>query len=69
MAHQTQLKQFGMRIGLAFQIADDVLDLTEIAEKTGKDARERFGQSSSDIAAHPSPETGFRVPSKNGCVT
>jgi octaprenyl-diphosphate synthase len=35
---QTQLKQFGMRIGLAFQIADDVLDLTETAEKTGKDA-------------------------------
>ena len=45
MAHQTQLKQFGMRIGLAFQIADDVLDLTETAEKTGKDA-------SNDLANH-----------------
>ena len=38
IAHQTQLKQFGMRIGLAFQIADDVLDLTGTTEKTGKDA-------------------------------
>ena len=38
IAQQTQLKQFGMRIGLAFQIADDVLDLTEATETTGKDA-------------------------------
>lgn len=38
IAQQTQLKQFGMRIGLAFQIADDVLDLTLATEKTGKDA-------------------------------
>ena len=45
LAHQTQLKQFGMRIGLAFQIADDVLDLTETAEKTGKDA-------SNDLSNH-----------------
>lgn len=35
---QTRLKQFGNRIGLAFQIADDILDLTETSEKTGKDA-------------------------------
>jgi octaprenyl-diphosphate synthase len=45
LANQTQLKQFGMRVGLAFQIADDVLDLTETAEKTGKD-------SSNDLANH-----------------
>jgi len=45
IAHQTQLKQFGMRIGLAFQIADDVLDLTETTEKTGKDA-------SNDLSNH-----------------
>ena len=38
MAHQTQMKQFGIRIGLAFQIADDVLDLTATADTTGKDA-------------------------------
>ena len=37
LRQQTQLKQFGFRLGLAFQIADDVLDLTESAEKTGKD--------------------------------
>ncbi len=38
MAHQTHMKQFGIRIGLAFQIADDVLDLTATADTTGKDA-------------------------------
>ena len=38
VVQQTQLKQFGMRIGLAFQIADDILDLTETCEKTGKDS-------------------------------
>ena len=38
IAQQSQLKQFGMRIGLAFQIADDVMDLTQSTEKTGKDA-------------------------------
>lgn len=36
-AHQSQLRQFGMRLGLAFQIADDLLDLTESQEMTGKD--------------------------------
>jgi octaprenyl-diphosphate synthase len=35
---QTQLKQFGSRIGMAFQIADDILDLTETSDTTGKDA-------------------------------
>ena len=45
MVHQKQLKQFGMRIGLAFQIADDMLDLTETSEKTGKDA-------SNDLSNH-----------------
>ncbi len=38
IAHQTKLKQFGMRLGLAFQIADDILDLTETCERTGKDS-------------------------------
>jgi octaprenyl-diphosphate synthase len=35
---QSQLSQFGSRLGIAFQIADDVLDLTETAESTGKDS-------------------------------
>ncbi|MFN9721420.1 MAG: polyprenyl synthetase family protein [Planctomycetota bacterium] len=35
---QQQLRLFGARLGIAFQIADDVLDLTESTEKTGKDA-------------------------------
>ena len=35
VSNQSRLKIFGNRIGLAFQIADDVLDLTE---STGKDA-------------------------------
>jgi geranylgeranyl diphosphate synthase type II len=30
------LEQFGYKIGLAFQIQDDVLDLTSTAEKLGK---------------------------------
>jgi len=37
-ALQNQLSQFGSRLGIAFQIADDVLDLTETAESTGKDS-------------------------------
>ena len=37
IAQQVQLRQFGMRLGLAFQIADDVIDLTESCELTGKD--------------------------------
>lgn len=37
-ADQVQLKQFGLRLGLAFQIADDILDLTQSQELTGKDA-------------------------------
>lgn len=32
-----RLQKFGMRLGLAFQIADDVLDLTEASQTTGKD--------------------------------
>ena len=36
-ANIIQLKQFGMRLGLAFQIADDLLDLTQSQEVTGKD--------------------------------
>jgi len=35
---QGQLGVFGSRLGIAFQIADDVLDLTETAESTGKDS-------------------------------
>lgn len=35
---QRAARRFGMRLGTAFQIADDVLDLTQPAEKTGKDA-------------------------------
>ena len=35
---QNQVSLFGARLGIAFQIADDVLDLTESSEQTGKDA-------------------------------
>ncbi len=38
VAAQERLGLFGMRLGLAFQIADDVLDLTESVQQTGKDA-------------------------------
>lgn len=32
------MKDFGMKIGLAFQIADDILDVTATTEQIGKDA-------------------------------
>lgn len=35
---QAAAARFGHRLGLAFQIADDILDLTETTEQTGKDA-------------------------------
>ncbi len=37
-AQQRAARRFGMRLGMAFQIADDVLDLTESSDITGKDA-------------------------------
>ncbi len=33
-----QLRDFGMNIGLAFQIVDDVLDVTQTSEQLGKTA-------------------------------
>lgn len=35
---QNAAARFGHRLGLAFQIADDILDLTESSDDTGKDA-------------------------------
>ena len=35
---QRAARRFGIRLGLAFQIADDILDLTETSASTGKDA-------------------------------
>jgi len=34
--HRTALKRFGARLGMAFQVADDILDYTETASVTGK---------------------------------
>jgi octaprenyl-diphosphate synthase len=36
--HRTALKRFGARLGMAFQVADDILDYTETASVTGKPA-------------------------------
>jgi octaprenyl-diphosphate synthase len=36
--HQAALGRFGERLGMAFQVADDLLDYTEAAEITGKPA-------------------------------
>lgn len=36
--HSMAARRFGMRLGMAFQIADDVLDLTTTTATTGKDA-------------------------------
>ena len=38
-AQQSAARRFGMRLGLAFQIADDVLDVTGDATSTGKDGQ------------------------------
>jgi octaprenyl-diphosphate synthase len=37
-SHRTALAQYGERLGMAFQIADDLLDYTEVQEVTGKPA-------------------------------
>ena len=34
--HRSALKRFGARLGMAFQVADDILDYTETASVTGK---------------------------------
>jgi octaprenyl-diphosphate synthase len=34
--HRTALKRFGARLGMAFQVADDILDYTETSTTTGK---------------------------------
>jgi octaprenyl-diphosphate synthase len=36
MRHRAPLKRFGARLGMAFQVADDILDYTETASVTGK---------------------------------
>ena len=38
MRHRALLKRFGARLGMAFQVADDILDYTETASVTGKPA-------------------------------
>ncbi|HIE98285.1 MAG TPA: polyprenyl synthetase family protein [Planctomycetes bacterium] len=37
-AQQRTARRFGLRLGMAFQIADDVLDLNDSGDVTGKDA-------------------------------
>ncbi len=36
LQHRTALMQFGLKLGMAFQVADDLLDYTEAQEMTGK---------------------------------
>ncbi len=36
LRHRSALMQFGLKLGMAFQIADDLLDYTEAQEMTGK---------------------------------
>jgi octaprenyl-diphosphate synthase len=38
MRHRAALKRFGARLGMAFQVADDIIDYTETASVTGKPA-------------------------------
>ena len=36
LRHRAALKRFGARLGMAFQVADDILDYTETSSTTGK---------------------------------
>ena len=36
LQHRSALMQFGLKLGMAFQVADDLLDYTEAQEMTGK---------------------------------
>jgi octaprenyl-diphosphate synthase len=38
MRHRAALRRYGQRLGMAFQVADDILDYTETASVTGKPA-------------------------------
>jgi len=49
-AHVQRLREFGRAIGLAFQIVDDVLDVTQSSEQLGKTAGKDTAQ---DKATYP----------------
>lgn len=48
---RTRLRQFGERIGLAFQLADDILDLTSDAATMGKATGKDAGRSKGTLVA------------------
>ncbi|MBD9447111.1 polyprenyl synthetase family protein [Rhizobium sp. RHZ01] len=48
---RTRLRQFGERIGLAFQLADDILDLTSDATTMGKATGKDAGRSKGTLVA------------------
>jgi len=62
-AHTEALRQYGFLIGMAFQIADDVLDYTATADQVGKPVEERLrrevGEDVDEL--HSVPEARERI--------
>ena len=44
------LREYGVQIGLAFQIIDDLLDVTSTTDTLGKNRRQRRGKGKSDLS-------------------
>ena len=51
-AHLEAITKFGKALGLAFQIIDDILDVTQTTEKLGKSAGERYRRGEGHLSIH-----------------
>jgi geranylgeranyl pyrophosphate synthase len=58
---QAGLREYGAAIGLAFQIADDILDATQSAETLGKNPSDAALEKSTYVALYGLDEAGVRA--------